>query len=85
MEDDADFLAIRLPSDKHNVRARVSFDKGLSTARQDIDIHLDTSSSYGNRDSKATQTVLELDNKIKNVCLYNEQTFLFKHIMLFLI
>jgi hypothetical protein len=48
MEDDADFLAVRLSCNKHNVRSGISFDKGLSSADKDFDFYADFSSSDGN-------------------------------------
>lgn len=64
MEDVTYFLAIRLSSNKHNVRTCFSFDKGLSSVSKDFDLYFDFSSFDGIGDSKASQKVLELDNKI---------------------
>lgn len=51
MEDDADFLAVRLSRNKHNVCFSISFDKGLSSADKDFDLYADFSSSDGNSDT----------------------------------
>ena len=54
MEDDADFLAVRLPCNKHNVCISLSFDKRLSSVSKDFDIYADFSSFDGIGDSKTS-------------------------------
>ena len=54
MEDDADFLAVRLSCNKHNVRTGISFDKRLSSAGKDFDLYSDFSSFDGIGHPKAS-------------------------------
>jgi 3-deoxy-D-arabino-heptulosonate 7-phosphate (DAHP) synthase len=51
MEDDADFLAVCLPCNKHNVRTCLSFNKRLSSVSKDFNLYSDFSSSDGNSDT----------------------------------
>jgi hypothetical protein len=54
VEDDVDFLAIRLPCNKHNVRISLSFDQRLSSASKDFNLYRDFSSFDGFGDSKTS-------------------------------